>query len=285
LKYNLIFHFVKSPTLIYSNPYLVKKYSDPTNIITPINDAVNSVYSFLSAKPPGARPKISSEPAKTMPASTSINGEFDRRVRLKVPEFYVTSNDESSSFNPAVGPNAELAPGVGSQGIVFPFTPQISQDFKASYAAVNAMHSNYTQYFYKNSTVGEITLVAKFISQTEQDAAVYLAIMHLLRALIKMKFGNEANAGSPPPICRLHAHGKYMLDNVPVVVGGFRVDLPSDVDYFTTGEKLGALYGQSSVPTFSTLNLTLIPIYSRAEQLAGTVEGWLREQSRSKGYL
>ena len=27
--YDLIFHFVKSPTLIYSNPYLVKKYSDP----------------------------------------------------------------------------------------------------------------------------------------------------------------------------------------------------------------------------------------------------------------
>jgi len=27
--YDLIFHFVKSPTLIYSNPYLVKKYSEP----------------------------------------------------------------------------------------------------------------------------------------------------------------------------------------------------------------------------------------------------------------
>jgi DNA modification methylase len=27
--YDLIFHFIKSPTLIYSNPYLVKKYSDP----------------------------------------------------------------------------------------------------------------------------------------------------------------------------------------------------------------------------------------------------------------
>jgi DNA modification methylase len=27
--YDLIFHFVKSPSLIYSNPYLVKKYSEP----------------------------------------------------------------------------------------------------------------------------------------------------------------------------------------------------------------------------------------------------------------
>ena len=27
--YDLVFHFIKSPTLIYSNPYLIKKYSEP----------------------------------------------------------------------------------------------------------------------------------------------------------------------------------------------------------------------------------------------------------------
>jgi DNA modification methylase len=40
--YDLIFHFIKSPSLIYSNPYLIKKYSDPIWNL-PFSDPSNKI--------------------------------------------------------------------------------------------------------------------------------------------------------------------------------------------------------------------------------------------------
>ena len=50
--------------------------------------------------------------------------------------------------------------------------------------------------------------------------------MHLGRVLTKMPFGDDPNAGSPPPVCRLFAYGDYQLDATPVVVKQFKIDYP-----------------------------------------------------------
>ena len=57
--------------------------------------------------------------------------------------------------------------------LVFPYTPTISYDSQAVYGSVNPVHSNYTQYFYKNSQVGNISVTGKFTVQNEKEGALW----------------------------------------------------------------------------------------------------------------
>jgi hypothetical protein len=191
----------------------------------------------------------------------------DLRVRIKVPEKYIK---ESTS-----GKNNELATR-GNQGIIFPYTPQITYDVKAEYSSLNPTHGNYTQHFYKNSSVGSINISGKFTVQNETDAAVYLATVHLIKALTKMRFGNDSDAGAPPPVCRLSAYGEFMLKDIPVVITSYRVDLPAEVDYITLGKQTAdPVYGQASVPIVSSINIVCLPVYSRNEMQQFSVKNWL----------
>jgi len=200
----------------------------------------------------------------------------DLRVRIRVPVGYLQLS--------TVGYGNELA---ALNGIVFPYTPQITYDVKADYSSVNPMHGNYTQYFYKNSSIGAINITGKFTVQNDKDAAVYLATVHLLKALTKMRFGSDPDAGAPPPVCRLSAYG-FPINNVPIVIGSFRVDMPDTVDYFTLGKvNQNAEYGQASVPMSSTIALSCYTVYSRQELQDFSVTDWLDNASdfKAKGYL
>lgn len=246
------------------------KYADPTNM-TPApsasfldrtkSEVLSAISRLVSSKP-------NSEPPKSNPATPTFQGGNDHRVKLKVPKSYVSGVHTQ-------GPDQAL---YNSQGIIFPYTPAIGQEYTANYSTVSVTHSNYAQYFYKNSTVSTISLAAKFTVQNEYEANMYFSIVHLLRALTKMRWGDDDNAGSPPPVCRLFAYGDAIMNNIPVAISSFKLDLPDNVDYFTTTTG-------SSAPTIATINLTLTPIYSRNEIQNFTVENWLNNDLRSKGYL
>lgn len=265
----------------YENATIVSTMPDPvssdssTDSQTPARDI--SVGDFLDSKPISSafspRTPPNSEPKTVAPAYPTVNEKVDRRVRIKVPSAYLVGQ--------ATGPNGEIT---RNGGIVFPYTPTVSASHSANYTTVSASHTNYNQYFYKNSSVSDISISGKFSVQNETEAGILLGTIHLLRALTKMKFGDDQNAGSPPPVCRLFAFGTYMFDNTPVAVKEFRIDLPADVDYIDAG-KIAKLYGNSMVPTMSTISVTLVPLYSRQEMLSGTVSGWLTKDQRSKGYL
>jgi hypothetical protein len=206
-----------------------------------------------------------------------INGQStskDLRTKIRVPGNYLSGGQSGGWLAPELG---EIG------GIIFPYTPTISFESKADYSAQTPMHSNYTQYFYKNSSVAPITITGKFSVQNDKDARVYIATITLLRALTKMLWGNDANAGSPPPICRLDAYGELMFKNVPVAITNFRTDLPNTVDYFTLDKKGGG--NVASVPTLSEISVTCIPVYSRREILNYNVTGYLGSGLRGKGYL
>jgi hypothetical protein len=233
--------------------------------LSPISGATaEQVQSDLANRTPGIP---SSMPVKIIPATPKFAGGKDHRVRLKVPVSYLVGQ--------AAGPNNTL---VKSQGIIFPYTPTIGQEYTAVYNPVPLVHTNYTQYFYKNSAVGTIALSAKFTVQNDYEAEVYFSILHLLRALTKMRWGDDDNAGSPPPVCRLFAYGDAIMNNVPVAISYVKVDLPDNVDYFTSKSL-------SSAPVLSTISITLTPIYSRNEQQQFTVSDYLSSGIRSKGYL
>ncbi len=194
----------------------------------------------------------------------------DLRVLLRVPKSYLKG--------PAAGPGSILN---DFGGILFPYTPTISYDNQAVYGTVNPVHSNYTQYFYKNSQVGQISISGKFTVKNEKEGKIYLAIIHLLRSLTKMRWGSDANAGSPPPVCRLEAYGDYMLRNVPVVIASFKFDLPDSVDYISVKGD----YKNSLVPTISTISLSLNSMYSRREMQDYSVDKWIQGNLRGQGYL
>lgn len=227
-------------------------------------------------------------PAVPPPASVSFRSitgdkvESDMRVKIRVPETYFTEL--------TAGPNGELRT---LKGIIFPYTPSISYEHKADYSSQNPMHSNFSIYFYQRSSVSPISITGKFTVANETEAEIYLATVHLLRALTKMRSGGptgDADSGSPPPVCRLDAYGTFMLQNVPVAISSYAVDLPDNVDYFTVGKQSGTNghknYEKTAVPVVSTIKLTCIPMYSRDEMMKFNVTQWLGEKYvRKAGYL
>ena len=208
------------------------------------------------------------EPSTSKGASAKWGGAKDLRAYLRVPGSYLSSNYTSAL--------KEFA------GILFPYTPDISYDNQANYSAVNPTHSNYTQYFFKNSAVSAISVTGKFTVQNEKEAIIYLSVLHLLRSLTKMRFGDDSNAGAPPPVCRFDAYGDFMLSNVPVSVASFKTELPNSVDYISV--KSGD-FKTSLVPTISTINLSLNLMYSRKEIQEFSVDGWLSGSLKGRGYL
>jgi hypothetical protein len=200
------------------------------------------------------------------PATAQWAGARDLRVLLRIPQEYLAYSGSLKQM----------------QGILFPYTPSIGYESKANYSAINPMHSNYTQHAFKNSEISNISVTAKLSVQNEQEAVWWLAIQHVLRSLTKMRWGEDQNAGAPPPVCRLEGYGDFMLRNVPVVVSSFKMDLPENVDYIATKN---SNYKTSLVPTVSTLSLTLLPMYSRREIRDYSVEKWLSRGLKGKGYL
>ena len=285
---------IKTPeatNLGFNAPDNLISYSNPTNIqdiVQPLagsygfgvssNNFLNDFSSSGGSKvPPGAE-RVVEQPAK---AQFRVKPDF--RPRLLIPMLYLDSKQTA-------GP----APGIikNSGGIVFPYTPAISQDYKANYASVTPQHSNYALYFYKNSSPSEISLSAKFTVQEDRDAHYFLSVIHILRSLIKMQFGtNDFNTGSPPPVCRLYAYGAYVLDNVPVALQSFSLKLDDNIDYFSLsstsdGELIKQIFsGANMVPVISTISMSFIPMYSRREMMNGGVKNWLNGTSRSEGLL
>jgi len=249
-----------------------------SNTVSAVDSAVKSATSSVSkflTNPLSGRPSISSTPLSLTPATATFVGDKqDTRVKLIVPDYYLTTPQLR-------GPEDTLNT---NGGIIFPYTPTISQEYAASYNEVSPTHSNFKQYFYKNSFAGPISITAEFTSQNEFDAGMYLSTINMLRLLTKMKWGDDENAGAPPPVCRLMAYGDQMFNNVPVAVQTFRIDLPKNVDYIDTGALFYNIYGVNSVPIIATMTINLIPIFSRDEQMQYSVD-IAKEGRNNKGYV
>jgi hypothetical protein len=263
------------------------KYLDPTRIASSgplaniVSDAgagrATSAFSAIDPRrldlkiPFGAEAAVKPKPVVQ---TFNINGKKqgdDNRVKIRIPEWYFTDL--------TVGYNSQLK---NLRGIIFPYTPSISFEVKADYSSQNPLHSNFNIHFYQKSSVGSISISGKFTVENKKDAENYLATTHLLKALTRMKFGPDADAGAPPPVCRLDAYGEMMLHNVPVAIVSFRVELPDDIDYFTL--ESSEVYGKNSVPTRSTIQINCIPMYSRDEMQQFSVNSYLNNRDM-RGFI
>ena len=270
----------EDPTRV-PDPATAAPSSDPANPNAPTIEQTNkSVLSAITGSDSDDK-KASRLPSNIGPGAVTKNsapaaaawaGAKDLRVFLRVPNSYLVGPSEDKIGYP-------LLKDLG--GIMFPYTPQITYESAAAYTAVNPVHSNYTQQFYKNSSVGNISISGKFTVQNQKEGAIYCAIINLLRSLTKMRWGEyDANAGAPPPVCRLDAFGDYMLSNVPVVVTSVKFEMPDTVDYIQV-----PMYKTTLVPTISTITLGLAIMYSRRETQDFNVDDFMTGKLKGQGYL
>lgn len=241
-----------------------------------ITNAISKQINSGIEKIKGALPSIPS-PAKVNFTNAAGNKlSSDLRVKIRVPDEYLQ--------NFTWGNSGELS---YLGGIVFPYTPVISLTHKADYTLQTPLHSNFALNFYKSSSVTPITISGKFTVQNDDDAGVFIGTLHLLRALVKMKSGDDADSGAPPPVCRLDAYGAFMLENVPVAISEFKVEFPENVDYYSISVSgNSSKYEQTTVPTVCTISVTCIPMYSRSEMQKYSVNSWINDSAvRKGGYL
>lgn len=150
------------------------------------------------------------------------DGDWRVRLRLAPNATYLYKDPD--------GPGI-LQPLAVTDGVIFPYTPQITTGYKANYSSYDLTHSNYRGYFYQGSQVEDIQITATFTAQDSVEAAYLLAVIHFFRSVTKMFYGQDAQRGAPPPLVYLQGLGEFQFNLAPCVVANFSYNLPNDVDY------------------------------------------------------
>jgi hypothetical protein len=179
--------------------------------------------------------------------------EQDWRVRLALPQGLASYLLTQTSL---------LAPLATANGVVFPFTPQITLTYAADWQAQKLTHSNYAAQHYNSSEVQDIQIMGTFVAQTTKEAEYLLAVMTFFKLVTKMFFGEGEYVGNPPPVLFLYGYGKYQWNRVPVVVKNFQMTMPQDVDYIALDSTDP---NSSRVPTSTELSIMVAPVYSRKQ--------------------
>jgi len=175
-----------------------------------------------------------------------------------------------------------------TQGVVFPYTPTISTSYRANYDAYELVHTNYKGYFYKNSSVQEISVTGVFTANSAAEADYMLAVIHFFRSASKMFYGQDSNpvAGTPPPVLYLDGLGVYQFNEHPCLLSAFNYSLPSDVDYIRAGGarnysggavNLAGIRNQQGAASNSPLGATL----SRLTSLKNTFDNFINPGARA----
>ena len=185
----------------------------------------------------------------------------DWRVRLALSQ-------QAQYLYKVAAPGEILYPLNITNGVIFPYTPSIQTSYRANYEKYDMTHSNMRGLFYKNSSPGEIQITGTFTAQDTNEANYLLAVIHFFKTATKMFYGQDAQAGTPPPILYLSGHGQYQYHLHPCVLESFNYNLPADVDYIRAGSVtvtntnlITRRDRQSNVPTSTS------PIYSAISRL------------------
>ena len=162
-----------------------------------------------------------------------------------------------------------LAPLLPTNGVIFPYTPSIDTSYTANYDKTDLTHSTYRGYFYKSSSINDVNIKGTFTAQDTLEAQYLLAVIHFFRSVTKMFYGQDPEAGIPPPLVYLSGFGQNQFNNHPCVVTNFTYNLPTDVDYIRAtgfnniGLNLSNRRTQSSGPTIGGSLGTVVAIIDR----------------------
>lgn len=203
---------------------------DPT--VNGLAEPANARLEAAGLEPGGYAGNPKTDSSVVFQSTTGSSGaagssENDWRIRISLADkatiFYKDPN----------GKNAIMSPLIPTNGVIFPYTPQISVTHSANYSSANPTHSNYPQQFYNNSEVQDITISGEFTVQSVEEGQYLMAAIYFFRSATKMFFGNGTNVGNPPPVVFLDGYGDHYFPHVPCVISGFTHTLSNDVDYLS----------------------------------------------------
>ena len=188
-------------------------------------------------------------------ARSTSGGEGDRFKQNSDWRVKLSLAPSAKYFYRTARPTDILYPLKETDGVVFPYTPSISTNYRANYDPADITHSNYKLFFYKNSSIDDIGITAEFTAQDTTEANYLLAVIHFFKSVTKMFYGQDSGrdggpkAGTPPPLCYLSGLGAFQFDNHPLLITSFGYSLPNDVDYVRAGSI--SSWGGASIGTFS----------------------------------
>lgn len=179
---------------------------------------------------------------------------IDRRVRLR---------PKDAAQNYVYGDMNGTLPSLlsflrSSNGMVWNYTPTISEQRTVNYEMDQPVHTNSGFNNYKNTSNTVITIQGTFMAGTATEAMYLLACMHFLRSVSLMDFGRQAAVsnepdmavvGAPPPVLLLSGYGRYIYNDIPVILKSYSFNYPDDVSYIQVPV-------DSSIPEFNTGAIT-----------------------------
>ena len=157
----------------------------------------------------------------------------DFRVRLRAfPQSWneVYGDPDPANLMYPLHPEASSGGFLGTNGMFFPYTPTINWSGSASYQTINVVHSNQDFKAYSHTPSQSFTISGLFTAQNPQEARYMLACIHFLRTVTKMRYGESKNLGLPPPVLLLSGYGKYIFNDLPVIVENYSLDYQSNSD-------------------------------------------------------
>lgn len=241
-----------SPTAVGSNTASASIIDAAFNTAANDNIAGLSLDQVAAAAPTAAAAeayagKLLAQRQQVLAAQSKEVNNGDWRLRLSLAP--------GADYLYNATPSGILQPLKNTSGVIFPYTPRISTSYNANYTPTDLTHSNYKNYFYQNSNVGEITIEAKFTAQDTNEAQYLLAVIHFFRSITRMFYGQDAQRGAPPPLVFLTGYGEYQFNQHPCVVSNFSYTMPDNVDYIRArsininGANLLSRRTRQSVPT------------------------------------
>jgi hypothetical protein len=208
--------FAPSPVESVFDPGLPQPSAD--FFANPDADAERAAAGAVSAL------RANGQQQNTLQNRVSLPASADWRVRLSLAQ-----NANYLYRDPSV---MLLQPLARTNGVVFPYTPNIDMNYAAKYDSVDLTHSNYRGHFYRSSSVDSISIRGTFTAQDTREAQYLLAVITFFKSVTKMFYGaTDPLAGTPPPLVFLSGLGQFQFNNHPCVVSNFQYNLPGEVDY------------------------------------------------------
>ena len=177
--------------------------------------------------------RINAQRQQTLQARQNRASQGDWRVRIHLApgsNYLYNAPGGRVGGRDLPGPGI-LAPLTDTDGVIFPYTPQIETSYHAKYNNTDLTHSNYRGYFYQGSYVDTVTIRGTFTAQDTKEAQYLLAAIHFFRSASKMFYGQDQQAGTPPPLVFISGLGQFQFNKHPCVITNFTYTLPNDVDY------------------------------------------------------
>lgn len=178
--------------------------------------------------------RLAAQKQQTLSARQNRNSQGDWRVRIHL----APGSDYLYNAPTVKNDNGQVLPGPGilaplaiTDGVIFPYTPTIETSYQAKYQTTDLTHSNYRGYYYQSSHTDTVTIRGTFTAQDSSEAQYLLAVIHFFRSVTKMFYGQDQQAGTPPPLVFISGLGQYQFNKHPCVVTNFSYSLPNDVDY------------------------------------------------------